>query len=168
MRKALAVIQPVRERPVLAERHSTVSICGTSVVQVLCDADLENSVRDLDDLGVEHRNWLLVDLASVRSATPFMCRALVTAMDHVSPKRFCVVVPPCAHSLRAMLPSRVRPVTFRSIGDALQMLVFAGEGLDAGWMVLAGAVGPFVQNLSHVSPARRTSTRPSLVDMVAG
>ena len=163
MRNAPVMVRPVRKRRVLAERHSTISISGTSVVQVLSDAELENSVRDLDEVGVGHRDWLLVDLAAVRSATPFTCKALVTAMDLLSPDRFCVVVPPCSPWLGAMLPMRVRHVTFRSVGDALQMLVFAGEGLDAGWMGLGHALGPVRWNVPQSSVARRAANRPSLV-----
>lgn len=165
MRNALVVVRPVRERRVLAERHSTTSINGTSVVQVLSDAELENSVRDLDEVGVGHRDWLLVDLAPVRSATPSTCKALVTAMDLLSPNRFCVVVPPCSRWLGAMLPRRVHHVTFRSVGDALQMLVFAVEGLDAGWMGVGRAVGPVRPNARQSSLARRAPNPPSLVEM---
>ena len=62
----------------------------------------KNSIRDLHEVGVGHRDWLLVDLAPVRSATPFTCKALVTAMDLLSPDRFCVVVPPCSRSAQRL------------------------------------------------------------------
>jgi hypothetical protein len=165
MRNSLVVVRPVNERPVPAERHSTISISGTSVVQVLSDADLENSVRDLDEIVVGHRDWLVVDLARVRSATRVTCNALVTAMDLLSPDRFCVVVPPCSSWLGALLPRRVHRVTFRSVGDALQMVVFATEGLDAGWMGLRLAVSPVGPNAPRSSLARLPSNETPLVEI---
>lgn len=165
MRNSLVVFRPVNERRVPAEQHSTISISGTSVVQVLSDAELENFVRDLDEIGVGHRDWLLVDLSPVRSATRVTCSALVTAMDLLSPVRFCVVVPPCSSWLGALLPRRVHRVTFRSAGDALQMLAFAIEGLDAGWMGLRLAVSPVGPDVPRSSLARLPSNETSVVEM---
>lgn len=166
MRNGLIAVRPLRERAVLAERYPTTPTSETSVVHVLCDADLESCVRELDGVGVGHRDWLLVDLSPVRSATPFTCSALVVAMDRLSPDRFCVVVPPSSRWLGAMLPRRARRVTFQSIGDALQMLVFAVDGLDGGWMGRGrAAVGPVSLNVSRPSLARPTFDSTALAEV---
>ena len=146
MHNALILGRRLEARRASGQQHSTISISGTSVVQVLCDSDLGTSVRGLDHIRVGRRDWLLVDLAPVRSASPFTCSALIAALDRLSPDRFCVVAPNTPPWIGMMLPRRAGHVTFRSTGDALQMLVFAIEGLDAGWMrpatvpTFAGAV----------------------------
>jgi hypothetical protein len=103
-------------------------------VHVTCDSDLGNSIRNLEHLSIGSLQWLVMDLTTVTSATQFACTALVTVLDRVSPHRFCVVTAARSPWVAEMLPKRARRVTFQSVGDALQMLVFAEEGFGAAWL----------------------------------
>ncbi len=133
MHNALVFVEPVREHPVPVPRHNTISVNGTSVVHVICDSDLGNSARGLDHVTIGHRQWLLVDLTTVTFATPFECGALIKTMDRVSPGRFCIIATQRSPWVGEMFPTRTRQVTFQSVGDALQMLVLAGEGFSGEW-----------------------------------
>jgi hypothetical protein len=136
-----------RRRPV--PRHRTVSVSGLSIVQVVCQMDLGTSVRGLRSLRIGHGEWLLVDLTPVSSATEFACGALVTVMDRISPDRFCFVAAARSPWVGEMLPRRARPVTFQSVGDALQMLVFARDGFGGRWLAGAnGHCGALVEELT--------------------
>jgi hypothetical protein len=134
MHNAVVVVQPGGLGPVPVPRHSIMSAAGTTVVQLTCDSDLGNSVRGLDRVNVGPRQWLLVDLTTVTTATPSACAALIAVLDHVSPDRFCVVAAARSPWVGEMLPRRARRMTFLSVGDALQMLVFAEEGFGAAWL----------------------------------
>jgi hypothetical protein len=127
-------VPPVRLRPVLVTHRSIPSAMATSVVQVTCGSDLGGDVRYLDDEPIGPHQWLLVDLTAVTSATHLGCRALVTALDRVSPDQFCIVAVPRPPWVGEMLPHRARRVTFLSVGDALQMLVLAEEGFGGSWL----------------------------------
>jgi hypothetical protein len=127
-------VQPVRLRPALASQRSIPSATATSVVQLACDSDLDSYVRCFDDEPIEPRQWLVLDLTGVTTATHFACKALLTALDHASPSQFCIVAAPRSPWVGEMLPQRARRVTFLSVGDALQMLVLAEEGFGASWL----------------------------------
>jgi hypothetical protein len=120
--------------PVPVPQRNIPSAMVTSVVQMTCDSDLDNYVRHVDHDPIGPPQWLLVDLTMVLYATQFGCRALVTALDRVSPNRFCIVVAPRSPWVGEMLPPRALRVTFQSVGDALQMLVLAEEGFGAAWL----------------------------------
>lgn len=153
MHSASLLVQPVRQRPISVHQRGILSATGTPVVHVTCDSDLGNSIRGLDHITIEPRQWLLVDLTTVTSATQVACTALVTELDRLSPNRFCVVAAARSPWIGELLPRRARPVTFQSVGDALQMLILAEEGFAAAWLGSA-LVRPFKLDVTQSWLAR--------------
>lgn len=132
VQQAIATEMPSSSR-VRGSRELQFPSLDTVVLDVKIPPDLINAAEQLYSVFLARGEWLLVDLAPVRIANKRSAASFVGALEMVAPTRFCLVATSRSRWVTRLLPHLAAPVTFGSMGDAVQMMVLANHGYGSEW-----------------------------------
>ena len=105
----------------------------TVILEVNIPADLFNAPAQLYNVYLRRDDWLLVDLTPVRIASKRSGVSFLGALEMVASARFCLIATPRSRWITHLLPDLAAPVTFKSMGDAVQMMVLENHGFGSEW-----------------------------------